>query len=219
MSVRLTLVIANKNYSSWSLRPWILMRHFGIGFDELVIPLAQETTREQILRYSPSGKVPCLIAGDLVVWDSLAIIETLAELFPDTPVWPHSQAARAEARALSAEMHSGFLALRAALPMNMRRAIRKRDLNAEAAADVARFEAALKCARKAHGEGGPLFFGSFSAADAMFAPLVNRLNIYDVAVSPETRLYMDAVMALPAWQDWHAQAQAEAWTIDKYEVA
>jgi glutathione S-transferase len=215
----LTLVIANKAYSSWSLRPWILMRHFGIAFDEILIPLGQEKTRAEILRHAPSGKVPCLHDGTLVVWDSLAIIEYVAERFPAVPVWPRDAAARAHARSLAAEMHSGFAALRALLPMNMRRKVDERDLTAEAAADVARLDAAFADARSSFGREGPFLFGQFCAADAMFAPIVNRLHIYEVAVAPATRAYMDAVMALPAWREWSAEALREGWIIDKYEVA
>jgi len=215
----LTLIIANKAYSSWSFRPWILMRHFGIAFDEIVIPMAQDNTRSEMLRYSPAGKCPALRDGDITVWDSLAIIEYLAELTPDLPLWPKPRAARAAARSLAAEMHSGFMGLRQLLPMNMRRAVKRRELTAEAGADVARIEAAFKLARDAFGEAGRFLFGDFSAADAMFAPMVNRLHVYDVAVTPTTRAYMDAMMALPAWREWQAQAQAEPWTIGKYEAA
>jgi glutathione S-transferase len=215
----LTLIIANKAYSSWSFRPWILMRQFGIAFDEIVIPLARETTREELLRVSPSGKCPALRDGDLVVWDSLAILEYLAERHPELPLWPKPRAARAEARSLAAEMHSGFMGLRSLLPMNMRRAVKRLELTAEASADVGRLEQAFHDARDAFGEGGSFLFGGFSAADAMFAPVVNRLHVYDVAVTPATRAYMDAMMALPAWAEWQSQAQAEPWTIGKYEVA
>ncbi|MEW6436641.1 MAG: glutathione S-transferase family protein [Pseudomonadota bacterium] len=215
----LTLVLANKAYSSWSLRPFILMRHFAIPFDEIVIGLAQETTRTDILKYSPSARCPALIDGDLVVWDSLAIIEYVAETFPDLPVWPRDRAARAVARSLSAEMHSGFQPLRANLPMNMRRAVKRRDLTPEVTADVARIEAAWSDARERFGAGGDFLFGSFCAADAMFAPVVNRLHVYDVPVSAESRAYMDAVMALPAYRDWQTEATAESWRIAKYEDA
>lgn len=215
----LTLVIANKAYSSWSFRPWILMRHFGIAFDEIVIPLAQEQTRAAILRHSPSGKCPVLRDSDITVWDSLAIIEYLAELMPDKPLWPRPRAARAQARSLAAEMHSGFAALRGLTPMNMRRAVKRIELTPEACADVARIEEAFRQARDRFGEGGAFLFGDFSAADAMFAPVVNRLHVYDVAVTPATRAYMDAIMALPAWQEWQAQAKAETWIIGKYEAA
>jgi glutathione S-transferase len=212
-----TLAIANKTYSSWSFRPWILMRHFGIAFDEIVLP--QENTRAEMLRFSPAGKCPSLHDGAIVVWDSLAIIEYAAELHPQLPVWPESRAARAQARSLAAEMHSGFMGLRGLLPMNMRREVKKRELTPEASADIARLEQAFAQARGKFGQAGAYLFGDFSAADAMFAPVVNRLHVYDVAVTPGTRAYMEAMMALPAWQDWSAQAQAETWIIDKYEIA
>jgi glutathione S-transferase len=214
-----TLVVANKAYSSWSFRPWIVMRHFDVAFDEIVVPLAQETTRADILRYSPTGKCPALRDGDIDVWDSLAIIEYLAERLPQLTIWPRSQAARAEARSLAAEMHSGFMGLRALLPMNMRRPVGKIGLTAEAAAEVVRLEQAFEQARGRFGQGGPFLFGAFSATDAMFAPVVSRLHVYDVAVTPATRAYMDAVMALPAWRDWSEAAAAEPWIIQKYEIA
>ena len=210
----LTLVIANKTYSSWSFRPWILMRHYGIAFDEIMIPLAQDNTREEILRVSPSGKCPALHDGDIIVWDSLAIIESPKSIQKSRSC---RAARRAGAGALAAEMHSGFTGMRQLLPMNMRRAVRKRNLTPEASADVARIEQAFRQARNQFGQAGAFLFGDFSAADAMFAPVVNRLHIYDVPVTAATRAYMDAMMALPAWQEW--QAQAEPWTIGKYEVA
>ncbi|QBR70000.1 glutathione S-transferase [Beijerinckiaceae bacterium] len=215
----LTLLIANKTYSSWSFRPWILMRHFGIPFEEVVIPLAQETTRAEISRFSPSGKCPALRDGEILVWDSLAIIEYVAELNPQLAIWPSERAARAQARSLSAEMHSGFAAMRSLLPMNMRRPVHKCALSPEASADISRIEQAFAQARKQFGQAGPFLFGQFSAADAMFAPIVNRLHVYDVEVTPVTKDYMEAMSVLPAYQDWRAQAQAEAWSIEKYEVA
>jgi glutathione S-transferase len=212
-----TLVLANKGYSSWSFRPFILMRHFAIPFDEIVIALGEAQTRANILKYSPSARCPALIDGDLVIWDSLAIIEYLAETYPDIPIWPRERAARALARSLAAEMHSGFQALRVHLPMNMRRAVKRRELTPEAAADVARIEAAWSDARQRFGAGGDFLFGGFSAADAMFAPVVNRLHVYDVPVGTATRTYMEAVMALPAYRDWQEGAAAETWRIAKYE--
>ncbi len=214
----LTLIIANKAYSSWSFRPWILMRHFGIAFDEIVIPLEHENTRAEILRYSPAGKCPILRDGDVAVWDSIAIIEYLAERCPQAAIWPVPREARAQARSLAAEMHSGFAGLRGLLPMNMRRTVKKRELSPEAAADVARIEQAFTQARDAFGQSGAFLFGEFSAADAMFAPVVSRLHVYDVAVTAETRAYMDRMMALAAWHDWSEQAKAESWIIDKYET-
>ncbi|ACB95303.1 glutathione S-transferase family protein [Beijerinckia indica] len=213
----LTLVIANKAYSSWSFRPWIVMRHFEIAFKEITIPMAQETTRTDMLRYAPTGKCPSLHDGDITIWDSLAIIEYLAESFPEKAIWPRDKAARAQARSLSAEMHSGFVNLRSLLPMNMRRPPAKRALTPEAAADLERLESAFATAQQAFGQGGPFLMGAFSAVDAMFAPVVNRLHVYDVAVSAPTKAYMEAVMALPAWRDWETDARAESWIIDKYE--
>ncbi len=213
----LTLVIANKAYSSWSFRPFILMRHFGVPFAEIVIPLGEETTHAEILRYSPAGKCPVLRDGALSVWDSLAIIEYLAERFPDLPIWPAVAAARATARSLAAEMHSGFAALRADLPMNMCREVKQRRPSPEASADIERIEAAWAAARQAFGGNGGFLFGDFSAADAMFAPVVNRLHVYDVPVSAATRAYMDRMMALPAYSDWQNGAAAERWRIGKYE--
>jgi glutathione S-transferase len=215
----MTLVIANKAYSSWSLRPWILMRHFNIAFDEIVIPLGREESRAEILLHSPSGKCPALRDGGVSVWESLAIIEYLAERHPDSAIWPRATEARAQARSLAAEMHSAFAGLRAHLPMNMRRPVRQFELTPEAAADVARLEQAFAQARKEFGGGGDFLFGDFCAADAMFAPVVNRLHVYDVAVTPQTRAYMDAMMALPAWLAWSADAAAEEWVIERYERA
>jgi glutathione S-transferase len=213
----LTLILANKAYSSWSFRVFILMRHFDIPFSEIVIPLSQEMTRTEILRYAPSGKCPALRDGDLIVWDSLAIIEYLVERFPDLPIWPREIKARATARALAAEMHSGFLALRANLPMNMRRSVKRREIPPEAGADITRIEAAWADAKQRFRGRGGFLFGDFCAADAMFAPVVNRLHVYDVDVSAATRAYMESVMALPAYRDWQKGAEAESWRIAKYE--
>jgi glutathione S-transferase len=215
MSLR--LVIVNKAYSSWSLRPWLVLTHFGLPFDETVIPMAQPQTRADILKYSPTGKCPALIDGDLVIWESLAIIEYLAEKFPDVPIWPRGLAARAHARTLSNEMHAGFQALRNHCPTQFLRPVRKMALTPEVEADVARIEAAWRGARQRFGAGGPFLFGEFSAADAMFAPVVNRFHTYDVPVAAETRAYMDAVMALPAWKAWIAGAEGEPWRIAHYD--
>ncbi len=213
----LHLVIVNKAYSSWSLRPWLLMTHFGLPFEETVIPMAQPDTRARILEVSPTGKCPALIDGDIVIWESLAIVEYLAETFPQLAIWPRDRSARAHARALSNEMHGGFQALRNHCPTQFLRAVRKRELTPEVEADVARIEAAWAGARSRFGAAGPYLFGEFSAADAMFAPVVNRFHIYDIAVRPETRAYMDAIQALPAWKAWIEGAQREPWRIDSYE--
>lgn len=194
------------------------MRQFGIPFTETVVPMAQETTRADMLRYAPTGKCPSLHDGAISVWDSLAIIEYLAESLPSLPIWPRDRAARAQARSLSAEMHSGFMPLRAHLPMNMRRAPAARELTPEVLADVARIEAAFATARQEFAAGGDFLFGAFSAADAMFAPVVSRLHTYQVSVAPATRAYMDAIRALPAYREWVAGAAAEPWHIAKYDV-
>jgi len=213
----LKLIIANKAYSSWSLRPWILMTHFKIPFEEEVIALDQADTHEKLLAHSPSGKAPALIDGDVTIWESLAIIEYLAEKYPKKPIWPGTRAARALARALAAEMHAGFQPLRAHLPTNFRRAVHTRELTREAARDIARIETAWASTRRRFGRGRPFLFGPFCAADAMFAPVVNRLHIYAVAVAPPTRTYMDAIMALPAWQQWEKDAFVEDWRIERFE--
>jgi glutathione S-transferase len=214
----LKLVIANKAYSSWSFRPWILMRHFGIPFEEITIPMARDDTRAEMLRYAPTGKCPSLHDGDIAVWDSLAIIEYLAESFPDLAIWPKEKPERAHARSLAAEMHSGFVGLRSHLPTVFRRAVKKRDLTPEAEADLSRIEAAWAETRSRFGKRGSFLFGDFCAADAMFAPVVERLRAYDAPIRQETRLYMESVLSLPAWRDWVAAAQAEPWRIEKYEA-
>jgi len=214
----LKLVIANKAYSSWSLRPWILLTHFGIAFEEIVVPLASPETRARLLAYAPTAKAPVLIDGEVTVWESLAIVEYLAERFPHLPIWPRDKAPRALARALSSEMHAGFVALRQHCPTQFLRPVRKRALTPDVEANVERLEHAWRDARAKHGAAGPFLFGAFSAADAMFAPVVNRLNIYDVPVAADTRDYMDAVRTLPAWDAWIAGAEAEPWRIAEYDA-
>lgn len=203
------------------MRPWLLMRSFAIPFDEVVIPLDEPQSKVEILRHSPAGKVPVLREGPLVVWDSLAIIEHLAETHPDLPIWPIDPAARALARSLSAEMHSGFAALRRHLPMNMRREGRPAalppDAEAAVAVDCARIEAAWADARARFGAAGRFLFGAFCAADAMFAPVVNRFSAYGVPVRVESRAYMDAILALPAWRDWDAAANGEGWRMARID--
>ena len=212
------LTIGNKAYSSWSLRPWILLTHFDIPFDETVIPLDQPETRAAIGAVSPNGKVPVLDADGLVISESLAIMEVIAESFPDLPIWPPERAARAPARALSSEMHAGFQALRQACPTNFRREPKPIPIGPEVRADVDRIETAWRDARRRYGQGGAFLFGAFSAADAMWAPVVNRFHAYAIEVLPETRAYMEAVMALPAWQSWIAGAMSEPWHMAPYDA-
>ncbi len=206
------LVIGNKAYSSWSFRPWLLMRVLGLPFEEELIPLYRDGSAERIRAASPGGKVPALIDGDVVVWESLSIIEYIADRFPDR-VWPFDRAARAHARSLSAEMHSGFAPLRARCPMNIRRGPKPVILGPEAAADVARIIAGWTEARSRFGAGGPFLYGAFSGADAMYAPVVSRFHSYAVDVPPPVRAYMDAVMALPAWREWKQAADGEPWRL------
>jgi glutathione S-transferase len=213
----LKLVLANKAYSSWSLRPWILLVHFKILFEEIVIPLDLPSTRAAILEHSPTAKVPALIDGPITIWESLAIIEYIAEKYPRKAIWPRAKAARAHARAISSEMHAGFQSLREQCPTNFRRPVKRIDFTAGTLADVARIEAAWAEARKRFGKAGPFLFGRFSAADAMFAPVVNRLHVYDAPVNKATRDYMNAMMALPAWKAWIRDGEAEEWRIAKYE--
>ncbi len=213
----LHLYIANKAYSSWSLRPWILLRAFDIPFDETVIVMYRPETRAEMLAVSPNGKMPALHDGDIVVPESLAIVEHLAERFPDRAIWPRDRAARALARAIASEMHAGFQKLRQTCPTNFRRAPKAIPISLEVRADVDRIEAIWADARARFGQGGPFLFGAFSAADAMYAPVVNRLHAYAIPVSPETRAYMDAVMALPAWKAWIADGEAEPWHVAHYD--
>jgi len=214
----LHLVIGNKNYSSWSMRPWLAMKVAGIAFDETVIPIYHPGSKEKFLSYSPAGRVPILIDGDIRIWESLAILEYVAEKFPKAGLWPIDAAARAHARAISNEMHAGFVPLRRHLPMNIWRPIEQRHLTSEAAANVTRIDAMWSDARARFGKDGPFLFGKFSAADAMYAPVVSRLHTYAVDVSTVARAYMDAMMALPAWQEWTAAALKEEWLLAEDEV-
>jgi len=214
----LKLIIGNKNYSSWSFRPWIAMKAAGIAFEETVISLDAEDFKAHVAPVSGTGKVPVLIDGDVRVWESLAILEYLAEKFPNAGLWPADAVARAHARAIANEMHAGFLPLRRHLPMNMWRPVIKREVTPEAAGNVARIEAIWKECRTRFGKGGPFLFGRFGAADAMYAPVVARLHTYAVAVGAGTRAYMDAVMALLAWREWHAAAVKEPWVLAADEV-
>jgi glutathione S-transferase len=220
----LHLIIGNKNYSSWSFRPWIAMTVAGIAFEETVISLEAKDfkarvaamTSAMIGTVSGAGKVPVLIDGDVRVWESLAILEYLAEKFPAAGFWPDQAGARAHARAVASEMHAGFLPLRRQLPMNMWRPVKPRVLDAEATANVTRIDTIWsECLAKF---GGPFLFGEFGAADAMFAPVVSRFHTYAVEVGAAARSYMIAVMALPAWAEWRAAARREPWVLPHDEV-
>jgi glutathione S-transferase len=214
----LKLVIGNKNYSSWSLRPWIAMKVAGIAFEEEVISLDAADFKPRVSKVSGTGKVPALIDGDVWVWESLAILEYLAEKFPPARLWPDDPAARAHARAIAAEMHAGFVPLRRHLPMNMWRPVIRRAPTLEAEANVRRIDAMWTDCRMRHGRDGDFLFGSFGAADAMYAPMVSRFHTYAVEVGPTARAYMDAIMALPAWREWRTAALAERWMLPEDEV-
>jgi glutathione S-transferase len=213
----LTLLIGNKNYSSWSLRPWIAMKVAGIAFTEEVISLDAADFKARVSRVSGTGKVPALLDGEVRVWESLAILDYLAETFPQAALWPAERAARAHARAIAAEMHASFTALRRACPMNMWRPVTAPALTPETAADVRRIEAIWTDCRTRFGAGGPFLFGGFGAADAMYAPVVSRFHTYGIAVGDTARAYMGAVMALPAWQEWRAAALKEPWVLPQDE--
>ncbi|PWC36388.1 glutathione S-transferase family protein [Azospirillum sp. TSO35-2] len=210
----LTLVMGNKAYSSWSLRPWLVLKQAGLPFREVVVPLRQPDTAARIGEHSPSGRVPCLRHGDLTVWDSLAICEYVAELAPEAGLWPADRAARAVARSVAAEMHGGFVSLRSTMSMDLKRDRKGEGMTPATAVDIARVERLWADARAAYGQGGPFLFGRFTIADAMFAPVVTRFATYGVAVGEGTRAYMDAVLALPALQDWMAAAKAEPWVLE-----
>jgi glutathione S-transferase len=210
------LTIGNKNYSSWSMRPWFAMKVAGIPFEETVISLDAPDFKER-LKISGTGKVPVLVDGAVQVWESLAILEYLAETIPAARLWPADPAARAHARVIANEMHAGFVPLRRQCPMNMWRPVKKMELNAEAAANAARIDAMWSDCRARFGAGGPFLFGTFTASDAMYAPVVSRFHTYAVEVGAASRAYMAAVMALPAWAEWRAAALKEEWVLAQDE--
>ena len=214
----LKLLIGNKNYSSWSMRPWIAMKVAGIPFEEELISLDAPDFKERVIAVSGNGKVPALVDGDVRVWESLAILDYVAEKFPHARLWPGDSKARAYARAIAAEMHSGFVPLRRHCPMNMRRPVKPRELTPEAAANVERVNEIWTDCRMRFEQAGPFLFGSFGAADAMYAPVVSRLWTYDVAVGPVAKAYMQSVMALPAWGEWREGALKEPWVLPGNEV-
>src|SRR5437868_6360289 len=216
----LKLVIGNKNYSSWSLRPWLALRANDIPFEEVVIPLYTDNKadKDRILSFSAAGKVPALVDGDVTVWDSLSIIEYLAEKFPQAKLWPEDRAARAHARSISAEMHSGFMALRNECGMNLHRPIRAVAMSDDANANVARIQAIWAECHARYGKNGPFLFGAFSGADAMFAPVVHRFRTYAIPVAKDAQPYVDAMMSLPAFQEWTRDGLAETLVIERLEA-
>lgn len=213
----LTLIIGNKNYSSWSLRPWLMLRQAGIEFAEVRVALFEPGYKEKILRYSPAGKVPALIDDGFLVWDSLAICEYVAEKFPAQQLWPADKQARARARSVCAEMHSGFTALRTHMPMNIRAHLPGRGMRPDVRADIDRISAIWSDCRAQYGRAGDFLFGHFSCADAMYAPVCSRLLTYGVDLPDAARRYVLAVIALPAMQEWIAAAKLEPEVIEEDE--
>jgi glutathione S-transferase len=217
-----TIYLANKNYSSWSLRGWLMLKQTGVAFDEVVIPLYEPQSRAEILRHTPSGKLPTLVHGKITVWESLAIGEYLAELYPDAGLWPKDAAARAHARAISHEMHAGFLALRRHFPMNMRSTF-DRAIIPEIQGDIDRIQSLWRDCRKRFGQsskengGGDFLFGPFTIADAMYAPVVSRFRTFKLPLEGEVEAYAAAITAWPAYQEWLAAARNEPTVIEQYE--
>ena len=212
---KFTLVIGNKNYSSWSLRPWLVLTHFKIPFKEILIPLARPESKAAVLKHSPSGKVPLLKHGKTIVWESLAICDYLADLFPSRNMWPKDKAKRAYGRSIASEMHAGFFNLRKACPMNVR-ARTPVALTPEVAKDVNRITAIWEDGRKKHGKSGNFLCGDFSIADAMFAPVVFRFRTYGIPVSGPAKKYMNAMLDLPAVKKWEEAALKEIWVIERH---
>lgn len=207
--MKYTLVIGTRDWSSWSLRPYLALRHIGVAFEEVVVPLRADTTSPEILNHSPAGRVPILKIGEHVVWDSLAICETLNERHPEARLWPDDALVRATARAYAAEMHSGFADLRDQLSMDFVRRLPLPVLRDATRAQIARIVEAWGDALERHGGEGGFLFGRFSIADCMFGPVVSRFTTYGVEVPPPIRAYMARMMDLPAMRDWAQASQKE----------
>ena len=218
------LVIGNKCHSSWSMRPWLVMTHFGLPFEEVLVPFGptfdDPDWKAKVAHYTPAGKVPALVDDDLQVWETLAIIEYLADKFPDRAIWPRDPKARSLARSISSEMHAGFSALRSACPCNLGRKHPEKDRGPKVAADVARITQIWNDARLKYGKatGQPFLFGEFCAADAMFAPVATRFHTYSIPVDPASRAYVDAIYDLPAFRAWRDAALKETWIVPEDEA-
>lgn len=212
------LIIGNKAYSSWSLRPWLVLKQLGMDFAETRVPLYVHGYKEELLKHAPSGKVPILKHGTVTVWDSLAICEYLAELFPDAELWPRPAALRALARSVSAEMHSGFAAIRGAMPFNCRARGRHVPLTAEVQKEIDRVQALWRDCRAQHGKGGPWLFGRFSIADAMYIPVASRFITYSVPLEGAALAYAETALDHPAVREWIATAQQETEVMISNEV-
>jgi glutathione S-transferase len=207
--MKLQLVIGNKNYSSWSMRPWVLLRQAGIPFEEVQLKFDQDTKVVGVEKYSPTRKVPVLLIDGEPVWDTLAICETVAEMFPAKQLWPQDPSARRVARSICAEMHSGFQALRGAMPMNIRSRCPGKGLDEKSSKDIQRVLALWSDCRARFGKGGPLLFGAFGIPDAFYAPVVMRFQTYGVEVPPVARAYCEAVQSLSAVREWCDAARRE----------
>lgn len=219
MAQALQLVIGNRNYSSWSLRAWLAMRRSGLSFEEVFIPLDVPESKSLLAKHSPSGLVPVLKVDGTDVWDSLAIIETLNDMAPGAQLWPEDATARAVARAVSAEMHAGFFRLRRDMPMDLRSEYTSVVPGADVNKDIARIVQLWSDCRGRFGEAGPFLFGTWSAADMMYAPVVGRLRTYGVPVNEETLAYMDAVWSQPDMAEWVQAAREEPYFIDVLQDA
>lgn len=208
------LVVGNKTYSTWSLRPWLVMKHFEIPFEEILVPLDQPETHAQILKYSPSGRVPALLVEGHVIWDSLAIIEFLNDRFPERQMYPRDLMQRARARSMANEMHSGFQTLRNLMSFHAKKRFPGFDAG-PAAADIARVKElwteSLQLSK------GPFLFGDFGIVDAMYAPVVGRFQTYDVSLAGPLKEYSERILNLPAMQEWYAGARAEDFVAPRYE--
>jgi len=212
------LVIGNKLHASWSLRAWFLMRAFELDFEEQVISIYQADSKPRILEHSPSGRVPALIDGDVTVWDSLAITEYLAERHPNLGIWPAHQVARAHARSIVSEMHAEFRALRAGCPMNLGKRFAAKDRGEAVERDITRISEILKTTRARFGHDGPYLFGALTAADAMYLPVLTRIETYSLNIDPAIEEYMHIMLQHEAYQGWRADALLETWIIPKVEV-
>jgi len=208
-----TLILGNKNYSSWSLRAWLVLKHLGLPFEEIVIPLYQGNDGSHLLHYSPSGKVPVLKHGEYTVWDSLAICEYLSDIFPDHYLWPADSHARAYARSISAEMHSGFQNLRQNMPMNCRLSRPGYGRTPDVDRDIERIIAIWTECRKQFVARGAFLFGSFGIADAMYAPVVTRFITYGVTLDGVVQDYVNTIMGLSSIKEWYDSARKEPYSI------
>ncbi|MCP2731666.1 glutathione S-transferase family protein [Limnofasciculus baicalensis] len=215
---KLTLILGNKNYSSWSLRPWLLMKQFKLDFDEVIISLYNPESKPKIQQYSPSGKVPVLLHDEITIWDSLAICEYLTEQFPNYHGLPEDKKARAIARSISAEMHSGFPNLRQNMPMNCRAKLPRKVITSEVQQDINRITDIWRYCRGNFGSGGDMLFGKFAIADAMFAPVVLRFITYSVELDSVCKDYANAILALPAMKEWIKAAESEPEIIPSFEL-